>query len=65
VERCFAYLKRYHGLKYFQVKGLAAVYQHALLVHSSMLAVALIAYRLDRPDLMTSRTQALAYVTNR
>jgi len=36
VERCFAYLKRYHGLKYFQVKGLAAVYQHALLVHFRM-----------------------------
>jgi hypothetical protein len=29
-----------------------------------MLAVALIAYRLDRPDLMTCRAQVLAYVTN-
>jgi hypothetical protein len=64
VERCFAFLKRYYGLKYFQVKGLLAVWRYALLVHSAMLAVALIAYRLDRPDLMTCRAQVLAYVTN-
>jgi hypothetical protein len=64
VERCFTFLKRYYGLKYFQVKGLTAVWRYALLVHSAMLAVALIAYRLDRPDLMTSRAQVLAYVTN-
>ncbi len=64
VERCFAFLKRYYGLKYFQIKGLVAVWRYALLVHSAMLAVALIAYRLDRPDLMTCRAQVLAYVTN-
>lgn len=64
VERCFAFLKRYYGLKYFQVKGLVAVWRYALLVHSAMLAVALIAYRLNRPDLMTCRAQVLAYVTN-
>ncbi len=64
VERCFAFLKRYYGLKYFQVEGLVAVWRYALLVHSAMLAVALIAYRLDRPDLMTCRAQVLAYVTN-
>ncbi len=64
VERCFAFLKRYYGLKYFQVKSLVAVWRYALLVHSAMLAVALIAYRLDRPDLMTRRAQVLAYVTN-
>ena len=64
IERCFAFLKRYYGLKYFQVEGLPAVWRYALLVHSAMLAVALIAYRFDRPDLMTKRAQALAYVTN-
>ena len=64
VERCFAFLKRYYGLKYFQVEGLVAVWRYALLVHSAILAVALIAYRLDRPDLMTCRAQVLAYVTN-
>ena len=64
VERCFAFLKRYYGLKYFQVKGLVAVWRYTLLVHSAMLAIALIAYRLDRPDLMTCRAQVLAYVTN-
>jgi len=63
-ERCFAFLKRYYGLKYFQVKGLSAVWRYALLVNSAMLAVGLIAYRLNRPDLMTCRAQVLAYVTN-
>lgn len=64
IERCFAFLKRYYGLKYFQVQGLAAVWRHTLLVHAAMLAVALIAYRAGRPDLMTSRAQVLAFVTN-
>ncbi len=64
VERFFAFLKRYYGLKYYQIKGLPAVWQYALLVNASMLAVALIAYRSGRPDLMTSRSQVLAFVTN-
>jgi Transposase DDE domain len=64
VERCFAWLKRYYGLADFQVQGLAAVWQHALLVHAAMLAVALVAHRSGRPDLMTARTQVLAYVTS-
>lgn len=64
VERCFAFLKRYYGLKYFQVQGLPAVWQYALLVNASMLAIALIAYRSGRPDLMTRRAQVLAFVTN-
>jgi hypothetical protein len=64
VERCFAFLKRYFGLKYFQVQGLPAVWRHVLLVHAAMLAVALIAYRSGRPDLMTSRARVLAFVTN-
>ncbi len=64
VERFFAFLKRYYGLKDFQVKGWEAVWRYALLVHAAMLAVALIAYRQNRPDLMTSRSQVLAFVTN-
>jgi hypothetical protein len=63
-ERCFAFLKRYYGLKYFQVTGWEAVWRSALLIHTAMLAVAVIAYRLDRPDLMTSRAHVLAFVTN-
>jgi IS5 family transposase len=64
VERCFAWLKRYYGLAAFQVQGLAAVWRYALLVHAAMLAVALVAYRSGRPELMTARTRVLAYVTN-
>jgi DDE family transposase len=64
VERCFAFLKRYYGLKYFQLQGLLAVWQYALLVQAAMLAVALCAHRSDRPDLMTSRARVLAFVTN-
>jgi len=64
VERCFAFLKRYYGLKYFQVKGWEAVWRYALLVHAAMLAVAFIAYRMNRPDLMTCRSAVLAFVTN-
>jgi hypothetical protein len=64
VERCFAFLKRYFGLKYFQVQGLPAVWRHALLVQAAMLAVALIAHRCGRSDLITSRAPVLAFVTN-
>jgi hypothetical protein len=64
VERCFAFLKRYYGLKYFQVQGAEAVWQYALLVHAAMLAVALAAYRSGRTDLMTSRAQVLAFAFN-
>jgi hypothetical protein len=63
VERCFAFLKRHYGLTSFQVRGLAAVWQYALLLHAAMLAVALIASRAGRPDLMTRRAQVLAFVT--
>jgi len=63
VERCFAFLKRYYSLTDFRVFGLPAVWQHVLLVHAVMLAIALVAHRAGRPDLMTSRAQVLAYVT--
>jgi hypothetical protein len=64
IERYFAFLKRYYGLKFFQVQGLAAVWQYALLIHAAMLAVAVVADRSGRPDLMTSRAHVLAFVTN-
>jgi hypothetical protein len=62
-ERFFAFAKRYYGLKYFQVQGWEAVWRYALRVHAAMLAVALTAYRSNRPDLMTSRSRVLAFVT--
>ena len=55
VERCFAFLKRYYSLTDFRVFGLPAVWQHVLLVHAVMLAIALVAHRAGRPDLITSR----------
>ena len=64
VERLFAWLERYLGLKYCQVQGLPNVWRYALLVPAAMLAVALSASRLGRPDLMTRRAQVLAFVTN-
>jgi len=64
LERCFAFLKRSFGLTSFQVQGAPAVRQYALLVHAAMLAVALIASRSGRPDLMTRRAQVLAFATN-
>jgi len=63
IERHFAFLKRYYGLADFQVKGWSAVYRYALQVHIAMLLVALVAARLGRPDLTTSRSRVLAYVT--
>ena len=64
VERCFAFLKRRYGLKCFQVRGAAAVWRYALLVHAAVLAVALSAYRSGRPDLLTARAQVLAFAFN-
>lgn len=63
-ERCFAFLKLSDGLKDFHGKGLMAVWQDAPLVHSAMLAGALIAYPLNRPDLLTCRAHVLADGTN-
>jgi hypothetical protein len=64
VERYFAFLKRYYGLKYFQVQGWEAVWRYALLVNAAMLAVALIADRMNQPNLMTRRAHVLAFVPN-
>ena len=61
IERTFAWLKRYFGLKDFQVQGIIAVTRYAFQVHIAMLAVAVIAARYQRPELATSRSKVLAF----
>ncbi len=59
IERHFAWAKRYFGLEAGRWAGLGAAYQHTALVYGTMLAVALIAHRYQRPDLAGSRTRVL------
>ena len=63
IERHFAWAKRYFGLQSAHWLGLVAAYQHTALVYSTMLAVALIAHRYQRPELAGSRTHVLALKT--
>jgi hypothetical protein len=63
IERLFARAKRYFALENGRWSGLTAAYQHTALVYATMLAVALIAHRLQRPELALSRTQVLALKT--
>jgi len=63
IERHFAWAKRYFGLEQAHWAGLVAAYQHTALVYSTMLAVALIAHRYQRPELAGSRTHVLALKT--
>ena len=63
IERHFAWAKRYFGLEKAQWLGLVAAYQHTALVYSTMLTVALIAHRYQRPELAGSRTRVLALKT--
>jgi len=60
IERHFAWAKRYFGLESARWRGLVAAYQHTALVYATMLAVALIAHRYQRPDLAGSRYRVLA-----
>lgn len=62
IERHFAWLKRYFGLKYFRVQGYLAVSQFVFRVYIAALIVAFIAARCQRPDLVTSRLKVLAFV---
>jgi hypothetical protein len=62
IERHFAWLKRYFGLKYFRVQGYLAVVQFVFRVYSAALIVAFIAARYQRPELATSRLKVLAFV---
>jgi len=64
IERHFAFLKRYWGLADFQVQGWVAVSRYAWRVHLALLLVALAATLLGRPDLTTSRSRVLAFVTD-
>ncbi len=61
LEQTFAWLKRYFGLKDFQVQGIIAVTRYAFQVHIATLAVAVIAARYQRPELATSRSKVLAF----
>jgi hypothetical protein len=63
IERLFARAKRYFGLESAHWSGLTAAYQHTALVYATMLAVALIAHRCQRPDLALSRSHVLALKT--
>jgi hypothetical protein len=63
IERHFAWAKRYFGLESAHWAGLVAAYQHTALVYATMLAVALIAHRYQRPELAGSRTNVLALKT--
>jgi hypothetical protein len=60
IERHFAWAKRYFALESARWAGLTAAYQHTALVYATMLAVALIAHRYQRPELAGSRTRVLA-----
>ncbi len=62
IERHFAWLKRYFGLKYFRVQGYFAVTQFVFRVYIAALIVAFIAARCQRPELATSRLKVLAFV---
>lgn len=62
IERHFAWMKRYFGLKYFQGLTLPRVTQFVLLTYIAALAVALAAQRYQRPDLYRSRSMVLAHV---
>jgi hypothetical protein len=63
IERHFAWAKRYFGLESAQWAGLVAAYQHTALVYATILAVALIAHRYQRPELAGSPTKVLALKT--
>jgi hypothetical protein len=62
IERHFAWMKRYFGLKYFQCYSLERVTQFVLLTYSAALAVAFAAQRYQRPELLRRRAMVLAQV---
>lgn len=62
IERHFAWMKRYFGLKYFQGFTLRRVTQFVFLTYIAALAVALAAHRYQRPDLYRRRSLVLAHV---
>jgi len=63
IERHFAWVKRYFGLKAFQCTTYVRVYQFVLLTYCCVLGVALAAYRYQRLDLIHQRSAVLAVKT--
>lgn len=61
IERHFAWAKRYFGLKYFQTQGWHNIMAYACCTYIAMAAVAIVAYRCQRPELAGSRTRILAW----
>lgn len=59
IERHFAWIKRYFGLKYFQCFTWLRVTQFVLLTYCAALAVALAAARYQRLDLVRCRSMVL------
>lgn len=62
IERHFAWMKRYFGLKYFQCYSWMRVTQFVLLTYSAAVAVAFAAQRYQRPELIRRRAMVLAQV---
>lgn len=62
IERHFAWMKRYFGLKYFQCYSWMRVTQFVLLTYCAALAVAFAAQRYERPELIRRRAMVLAQV---
>jgi len=62
IERHFAWLKRYFGLRYFRVQRYRTVTQFVFRIYIAVLLVAFIAVRHQRPELACSRLQVLAFV---
>jgi len=60
IERHFAWIRRYFGLKYFQCFTFLRVCQFVLLTYIAALAVALAAQRYDRPELVRSRAMVFS-----
>lgn len=60
IERHFAWAKRFFGLNASGYRGWVAITQHAALVYTVMLGVALAAERYGRPDLRLSRKGVLS-----
>jgi hypothetical protein len=62
IERHFAWMKRYFGLKYFQCFTRMRVAQFVQLTYIAALAVALASERYQRPDLRRCRSKVLAHL---
>ncbi|HSF83730.1 MAG TPA: hypothetical protein VLA49_21035 [Anaerolineales bacterium] len=62
IERHFAWIKRYFGLKYFHCFTFFPVCRFVLLTYIAALTVAIAAQRYDRPELVRSRSMFIAHV---